>query len=267
MKFNRFVVLMLAVGFFLTAGVSQAGFLPTDPLGDGFWDQDYHWCPDALGDQAGGSAYEVFGIGWAVVGDWAYVCVETNFPEGGLDGRATPGGPTVHFYPGDLYVHVNGTFQNPGTGTVYAVGGLNNGPSQAGVAYQGATFDTGLFEGYPTGTPSDGNDGDGQNDYPTIVNGWDDLNENFGAYHHEAGPTPHGGSHAYYFAFNHTVFVDESNGQTLGTGASLQITWAMTCGNDLAEYIVEPEIPEPTTVALVGAGVAALASRRRKNIL
>ncbi len=266
MRLSRFVALFVAIGFLLTAGVSHAVIIDPDyPLDDGWWEQDYHWCPDTVGDAVGGFGYEVYGIGWVVVGDWAFVCVETDFPEGGLTGPAEQGGPPVDFFPGDLYVNVGGTFQE-GNGRVYGVGGNNPTYSEWGVAYQDATFDTGLFEDYPTGTPSDGNDGDGQNDYPTIITAADAANSALGAYHYEAGATPHGGTHAYYFAFQHGLFEDH-NGQTLETGASLQITWSMTCGNDLAEYHVEPEIPEPATVALVSAGIAALAAKRRKGIL
>ncbi|MCB9769886.1 MAG: PEP-CTERM sorting domain-containing protein [Candidatus Omnitrophica bacterium] len=43
---------------------------------------------------------------------------------------------------------------------------------------------------------------------------------------------------------------------------SIQMTWAMECGNDLVECKV---VPEPTTVALISCGVAAMAQRKRRR--
>ncbi len=278
MRLSGFVMLLVA-GIVLAAGVSQAGNSPPD---SGWWDQDYKWCPDPPDDAVGGDSYEVLGIGYAIVNGYLVVCVDTNFPITGLTGPDSYQPNPSHFSPGDLYINVGGMFQM-GNGSVWGVATTPNDPGvdrtsdpndgpwetilDAGDLFHGAGFATGTFEGYPTGTPSDGNDGDGVNDYPTLI-----MNYQAGfivgtasGFHYDAANTD-------YYYYVDLAFMNNFEGGTLlnddgSLANTIQLTWAMECGNDLAEYKIVPDIPEPTTVALVSAGIAALAAKRRRGIL
>jgi len=274
---GRFVVCLMAVGLFLTAGVSQAGDIAGP--GESWWDQEYKWCPDPPDDAVGGNSYEVLGIGWTLVDHYLIVCVETNFPLAGLNGPDSYSS-NAHFSPGDLYINVGGMFQM-GNGFQFGIvtepnpTGLdktadpNDGPWSStfnpGDLIIGANFATGTFEGYPTGTPSDGNDGDGVNDYPTLI-----MNYLNGVVAGVGNGFHYDGNYYYYVDLELLDFWSEVYGgpsvldDDWNRETSIQLSWSMECGNDLAEYKIE--IPEPTTVALLGAGMAAMAAKKRKRL-
>ena len=55
----------------------------------------------------------------------------------------------------------------------------------------------------------------------------------------------------------------------LGFGSQLELDahWTMSCGNDVLEGHVSAEVPEPSTIPMLGLGVLALAAlRRKKNV-
>jgi len=118
---------------------------------------------DALGDYAGTSGYEVFGMGHAIANGFLYAVVQTNFPEMGLMGSDSYTGFT-HYSPGDLYINVGGSFQS-GNGTPYGIATVdrgNMGPANvvmqaygdvwdnvvAGGLYRDVIFADGTLENY-----------------------------------------------------------------------------------------------------------------------
>lgn len=263
-------LVVLALGAMGLLGTDQA--VAWNNSDDHWWNQDYHWCPDPYDDAVGGDTYEIYKIGYAIEDCKLYVAVKTEFPIGGTTGGDSYDNRTF-FSPGDLYLNVGGMFQM-GTGTVYGIGTTdhsgdktkdpNDGPWETvydGKLYTGANFATGTFENYPTGTPSDGNDGDGQNDYPTLIMNYVEKISNVSGFKYKD-----------YSHYNYYYYWVDLDAIGLGEGCddcleqSLQISWAMECGNDLAECKIEPcddEVPEPATLGLVGAGIVALANRRR----
>ncbi|MCA9415397.1 MAG: PEP-CTERM sorting domain-containing protein [Candidatus Omnitrophica bacterium] len=245
---------------------------------DPWWDKDYSWCLDPYNDAAGGNLFEVYKIGHAIENGKLYVSVKTGFPIGGARGGDSYDNRTW-FSPGDLYLNVGGMFQT-GNGTVYGIGTTdhsgdrtsdpNDGPWETvydGKLYIGSNFATGTYETYPTNTPSDGNNSDNMNNYPTLIMNYLTKVSGSSGFHYNDGWN----YNEYFYwvdlaAIGLDVCEDGSCAGGTGLTQSLQITWAMECGNDLAECKIEAcenEVPEPSTVALVGAGVLALGKRRR----
>ena len=234
---------------------------------------------DVLGDNAGGSAYEVYGVGHAVSSNFLYVVVQTNFNAStgytGTDSYAS----NIQMDPGDLYINVGGTFQS-GTGTVFGVATTshaNNSPQayvnwgnpvQQGALYSydssasAPMFADGTYERYENnflghlGTPPDGDGSLTVNSYPTMI---------------RYGLQVAGDVSGYYFRPNTTdswmydLFYKIDLTALSYSGQDIQLFWTMECGNDGAQHVASGDIPEPTTVALLLSGVAAIASRRRRN--
>jgi len=273
---GRFSLCLLVVGVALSSGASHA-VIVADP-GPDWWVQEYHVCPDPVNDAVGGNSYEALSLGYAIVDHYLIVCVETNFPLAGLNGPDSYSS-NAHFSPGDLYINLGGMFQM-GNGFVAGIitetnpagndktADPNDGPwvftPPAGGLVLDANFATGTFEGYPTGTPSDGNDGDGVNAYPTLVMNYLIGFTGNSGFHYD-------GNYYYYVDLN---FLDEKSEFYGGPSVlddqwaletSIQLSWSMECGNDLVECKVE--IPEPTSVALIGSGFLALAARKRRNLV
>ncbi|MCA9413742.1 MAG: PEP-CTERM sorting domain-containing protein, partial [Candidatus Omnitrophica bacterium] len=253
----------------------------------------FNWCPDPINDRSGGPDFETYGIGAKIVGTTLIVIVETNFPWTGVGpGVGTDSYGESIFSPGDLYINVGGKFQdgaglfgeNTG-GTVYGIATTNHGdvqdedspespkkdtsgalpdplawtPVTVGSLYKVGDssqrmFATGTYEGYSGTVPGDGGtDPYGRgNNYPTLIrNGMLVTNTSTVAF----------ATHATAPKYQYQYTVDVSYiGLTHG---EYQLFWAMECGNDGAEW--NGEVPEPSTVALVGAGVAAMAHRRRNR--
>ncbi len=62
-----------------------------------------------------------------------------------------------------------------------------------------------------------------------------------------------------------TVSIDLAG---LGFGSQLELDahWTMSCGNDVLEGHVSAEVPEPSTIPMLGLGVLLLAALKRKKI-
>jgi hypothetical protein len=241
------------------------------PTYDPWWNQDYEWCPDPYDDSAGGYKFEIYKIGHVIENGKLYVAVKTEFPKEGVYGSDSYSSYTK-FSPGDLYLNVGGMFQM-GTGTVYGIGttdhsgDMTRDPSDGpwenvnyGKLYTNANFASGTYEKYATGTPTDGNDGDMLNNYPTLIESYDQCVSGVSGFKYKDLS-----DYNYYYYWVDLAALGLEWCEE-GLSQTLQITWAMECGNDLAECKIdacEPEVPEPTTVALIGAGVMALSGRRR----
>jgi hypothetical protein len=225
------------------------------------------------------NSFETFGIGHAISNGFLYVAVQTNFPEAGAVGSDSYTGLT-HFSPGDLYLNVGGTFQNGG-GSVYglattshanvvqqAYGGVWQ-SVQAGKLYENAIFATGTFEQYqlahPNFQPDDGDGNNRQNSYPTLLRSGNQVAGDVSGilYRSVSGAN---------WAFE--IVYKVSLGALGLTGGikdpATQLFWVMECGNDGVQHTVQgsgpPIVPEPSSLALLVAGLGALAARKRRTI-
>jgi hypothetical protein len=228
---------------------------------------------DSLTDTAGSNAFKTYGLGHAIANGFLYVVVQTNFPEGGALGNDSYTSMT-HFSPGDLYLNVGGTFQTGG-GSAYGIATTSHAnvvqqayagqiwdSVTAGRLYSNADFATGTYERYQNNTPSyDPDDGDGNNrlnSYPTLIRYGNQVAGDVSGvrYRNAGGP--------WAFDIFYKVALSALGLNPLG-GDQVQAFWVMECGNDAAEQIFRtPAVPEPTTVALLMAGVSALAFKRRR---
>lgn len=231
---------------------------------------------DLLNDHSGGSGFSIYGISCTVENGYLYVAVHTNFPKAGLTGSDSYGSNKL-FNPGDLYINVGGTFQ-AGGGSAYGVATTSHGNNvtQAYAAWGGAVTEGGLYTPsgagpfFATGTWEvyqahlgvvDPDDGDGSpviNSYPTMIR-----------YGTAAAGDVSGTAY-----LNNTITVAEPwkydivykvdvNAIGYNGTQNLQLFWAMECGNDGVEIVKEGEVPEPATIALLAAGISAMAVRRK----
>ncbi len=171
--------------------------------------------PESLQDAVGGSAYEVREVELGRVGDEFLYRVRTNY------------NPQAR--GGDLYLNVDGSFET-GTGTIMGIAVNDRTTSSgarvtAGNLYRGATFDQGLVvEEHPTFIRDPGTEVTGQSVMQvtaTPARDWDyEINGSFAL----AAVDPTG-------------------------NASLELAWAMYCGNDLG--VTRTEDP-PTAPDLTG---------------
>jgi hypothetical protein len=234
---------------------------------------------DLLGDNAGGNGYEVYGIGHAIVGNSLYVVVRTDF-------NASTGAPGADSYSsnaymdaGDLYINVGGSFQS-GTGMEYGVATTSHGnnvtqaygswgnPVQQGRLYSydtsasGPMFADGTYERYEynflghIGTPDDGDGSLTKNSYPTMIRYGLDVAGDVSGYYFRTNTTD-----PWMYELFYKIDLTALN----YAGETIQFAWSMECGNDAAQHFGSGEIPEPATVALLLSGVAAIASRRRRE--
>lgn len=271
----------------LALAATTAGAVPFGLSQGQFDDLDWAWCPDPGNDSSpsAGGSFEIYGIGAAFSGGKMYVNVRTNFKP-----DATPSGGdsylgSTQFSAGDLYINVDGMFQNR-TGTVYGIATTSHGNlvTQAYNTWGGAVtagnlystpvgtlhrgfgsqgtdgWASGTYEGYElakTETPSDGNPADGWNDYPTLIR-YGTLVAGSGSSYEFTGPN---GSSPQWDLW-YSVDLDAIGIQE-GDYHQLQLFFAMECGNDGAEW--KGDIPEPTTMVLLGSGLLALANHRRNR--
>ncbi len=288
---SSFILLVLLVAFAaVPASANPAG--PFDSLG-----LHWNWCPDPPNDSSpfGGSTFEIYGIGVAWTDSTIYVNVKTNF-----DPTATPSGGDSYgnntFSAGDLYLNVGGSFQSR-TGDVYGIATTSHGNEvtqaysmwggavTAGELYSitdanengelhggvkggsgddGATggaddgWASGTFEGYNPGSgirsPGDGAI-DGRNDYPTLIRYGDEVAGDNSSF---AYTGPHGSNPKFDLWYS----VDRA-AIGLTCANDLQVFWAMECGNDGSEW--NGEVPEPATIALISAGLAAMVNRKKNR--
>jgi hypothetical protein len=234
----------------------------------------WSYTPDSLTDTAGSAAYRTYGSGYAISSGFLFVVVQTNFPEGGALGNDSYTSST-HFSPGDLYLNVGGSFQSGG-GSVYGIATTSHAnivqqayagqiwdSVTAGKLYQNANFATGTYERYQDSTPGfDPDDGDGNNrvnSYPSFIRyGNEAAGDVSGVRYRATSGSP--------WAFD--IFYKVSlTALGLAGGETIQSFWVMECGNDgTQQFIRNPAVPEPSSIALVLAGVSAFAVRRRSII-
>lgn len=230
-------------------------------------------------DTAGDRTFETHGMGHAIANGFLYVVVQTNFPQAGAMGNDSYTSMTT-FQTGDLYLNVGGTFQNGG-GSVYGVATTShaNVVQQAyagqiwtnvvaGSLYSNAVFATGTYEQYQSRilnregqlpTPGDGDGNNRLNSYPTLIKTGSLVAGDVSGVRYRANTTD---------AWDYDIIYKISLAALNLTGnEQLQAFWVMECGNDGAQHLFgNPTIPEPTTVGLLMAGVAAFAAKRRRTV-
>jgi hypothetical protein len=225
------------------------------------------------------ASFETYGMGSAISNGFLYVVVQTNFPEGGALGSDSYTAVT-HFSPGDLYVNVGGTFQSK-TGSVYGLATTSHAnvvqqayagawqSVQAGKLYTNATFATGTFEQYQLShSNSEPDDGDGNkrlNSYPSLMrSGTLAAGDVSGVLFR----TVTGADWAYEIVYKVSLASLGLAGNS--SDPEVQLFWVMECGNDGVQHAVrsggDPVVPEPSTVALLMAGLGALIAKRRSIV-
>jgi hypothetical protein len=174
---------------------------------------------EPLGDAVGGSAYEVFGVEAGRIGDEVQFRVRTNY--------------NPRSRGGDVYLNLGGSFDR-GNGRLAGIAvntrtALNGAPLTAGSLYTGARFQRGLLLAQ----------------HPTFIS--DFAAEVTGRSAVRVIETP--GS-PWRYEIVGSFFLSDLGGRP---GDSLQIGWAMYCGNDFGHAENEAGLPD-----LVGDGLAVV---------
>lgn len=230
---------------------------------------------DPTDDVAGGATYSTFGMGTSISNGFLYVVVQTNFPLGGATGNDSYT-HSATFSTGDLYLNVGGSFQGGG-GSVYGLATTTHGnvvqqayPGEiwtnvsAGSLYSNAVFATGTYEDYQyvhnTYAPDDGDGNNRVNSYPTLIKtGSLVAGDISGVRYTTADPNKAWDYEIFYKVSLAAIGLDE--------GETVQSFWVMECGNDgVQAFTTNRAVPEPSTVALMAAGIAAFAARRRQFV-
>ncbi len=266
-------VAALAVAFVVifTMGTANALSISNSELSSLNWT----YTQDSTTDTAGSNVFKTFGTGYAISGGFLYVVVQTNFPESGSMGNDSYTSST-HISPGDLYLNVGGTFQSGG-GTAYGIATTSHAnvvqqayagqtwtSVTAGRLYKDAVFATGTYEqyqqAYPNANPGDGDGNNKVNSYPTLIKSGNLVAGDVSGVRYRAN----GASDPWDWDIFYKVSLSALG---LTGGEVLQSFWVMECGNDgVQQMINNPAVPEPTTVALLAAGISAFAVRRRSVV-
>ncbi|MBM4046238.1 MAG: PEP-CTERM sorting domain-containing protein [Planctomycetes bacterium] len=214
-----------------------------------------------------GSAYRIYGMSYALDQGKLYYSIRTVFPESGHMGADSYAYTLID--PGDLWIRAGGnvyglaftTHANvvqqayPGAWPTVTKGNL----------YSNAVFADGTLEQYEewmswrgiTPTPSDGNLYDGQNSYPTLIRNYSqEISGQSGVQWVTVNGLP--------WTYEITGYM-ETSALGLDWGEAFDLFWAMECGNDGAMISGTMPIPEPATMLLIGAGIAALGLSRRRR--
>ncbi len=250
MKLAATHILVLGVAF--TMGAAYGLSISDKELASLSW----KYTKDSNTDTAGTSTFTSYGSGYAISGGFLYVVIQTNFPEAGTIGNDSYSRST-HISPGDLYLNVGGTFQGGG-GTAYGIATTSH-ANVVQQAYAGQTW-TPVTAGslYKNATsPDDGDGNNNLNSYPTLITSGSLVGGDVSGVRYRAN----GASDAWDWDIFYKVSLSALG---LTGGETLQSFWVMECGNDgVQQMIHNPAVPEPTTIALMAAGMAAFAVRRR----
>ncbi|MBM4046237.1 MAG: PEP-CTERM sorting domain-containing protein [Planctomycetes bacterium] len=215
-----------------------------------------------------GPGYQVYGMSYAFDQDnTLYYSILTNFPEAGRTTTDSYGGP-FHLSPGDLWINAAGTIYGLAFSThanVVQQAYSDVWPTVTkGNLYKYATFADGTLEQYEAWvlalrgilpTPSDGDQFDGQNKYPTLIKGY---SQEIAGQSNVQWVTASGQPWAY-------EIVGSINTAAIGldAGETVQLFWSMECGNDAAMITTQAPIPEPGTFLLLSIGIFGLRIARR----
>jgi len=221
---------------------------------------------DPLNDHIG-SAYRIYGMSYAVDGGKLHYLIRTDFPEEGHMGTDSYAYTLLN--PGDLWIRAGAevyglAFSTHGNVVQQAYVGAWPTVTK-GNLYASPVFADGTLEQYEEWvswrgilpTPSDGNPYDGQNSYGTLIMNY--------------GQEIAGQSSVQWVTVNGLPWTYEITGYMetdalgLGAGETFDLFWSMECGNDGVMISGAMPIPEPATMLLIGAGLAALGLSRRRR--
>lgn len=260
--------LTLAIMVLFTVGTANALSITNSDLAGLTWT----YSSDPTTDTAGSALCNTYGTGYSISNGYLYVVVLTNFPAGGTTAGDSYTSST-HLSPGDLYLNVGGTFQT-GTGSVYglattthanvvqqAYSGQTWTSVTAGSLYSNAVFATGTYEQYQTGvstySPDDGDGNNRVNSYPSLIKSGALVAGDVSGVRYVTADAAAAWDYEIYYKVSLAAL-------GLTGGETIQTFWTMECGNDgVQQSFTNPSVPEPATVALMAAGISALAVRRR----